>query len=133
MFNTKTVSDQHIVIENKVVFLNQPKILTRPKFIQKYIITAVFLEFEPYYKVVYLIEKLSLPYFRISNTWIQIWIPVFNIKKIIFDISQEHSILILTIDLRGLGHGEQHCLLDFLAEMQLFCSLQRTRKYNEIY
>ena len=83
-----------------------------------YLTTAVFLDFEPYYKVVGLVEKLSPAYFRISKIWIQTWIQIFNMKILIFDISQEHSILILTIDLRVLGHGEQLCLLDFLAEMQ---------------
>ena len=100
---------------------------------QVYLITAIFLEFGPYYKVIYLVKKLSSAYFRISKIWIQTWVQIFNMKILIFDISQEHSIFNLTIDLRVLGHGEQLCLLDFLADMQLFCSLQMARKYNKIY
>ena len=94
---------------------------------EHYLVTAVFLEFEPYYKVVDLIEKLTLAYFLISKTWIQTWKQIFNMKILNFRYSQEHIILDLKMDLRVLGHGEQLCLLDILAEMQLFCLLQMAR------
>ena len=79
----------------------------------------------PYYKIVELVEKLSSAYSKIQKTWIQIWIQVFNMKNLIFDYFRKHLILHLTIDLRVLGHGEQFCVLDFLAEMPVFCSLQK--------
>ena len=41
-----------------------------------YLITAVFLEFGAYYKVICLIEKLLFAYHIVYKAWIQTWIQV---------------------------------------------------------
>ena len=81
----------------------------------------------------YLTDKITQEKFGFQQTWIQVEIHDEMCKSIKINFSPVITILILTINLRVLAHGEHFSLLDFLAKMSLFCWLQTNLKYNEIY